>query len=100
MAEVDARLRQVVRKQLAEALGEPLERLSNDTRLRKLGRYTDAAARQIFAARGLQLPARGLQDIERVGHLLDALINARPGRITPESSLLAAAEEGTPGTPL
>ena len=43
---------------------------------------SDAAARQLFASRGLQLPA-SLQEFERVGHLLDAVINARPGTPLP-----------------
>jgi hypothetical protein len=108
MSAADPRLRQVVRKQLADVLGEPLERLANETRLRKLGRYRDELVRQLFAARGLEVPARGLQDIERVGQLLDAVLNARTARgaavpppaviveeAKPEPAPPPAAPEGT-----
>ena len=64
--------RRAVRQKLAELLREPLERVDNETRLRKLGRYDIAVARELLKVFGLTLSDERLRALERVKDLLEA----------------------------
>lgn len=68
--------RQLVRQKLAELLREPLERVANETRLRKLGRYETRVARELLKGFGLSLTEEQLRSLERVRDLLEAVESA------------------------
>lgn len=70
--------RRAVRMKLAELLKEPLDRLANDTRLRKLGRYDTDVARELLRVFGLQVSEDKLQALERVKDLLEVAEGAGP----------------------
>lgn len=84
--------RRAVRLKLAELLREPLERLANDTRLRKLGRYDVGVAQELLRVFGLELNEAQLRSLERVKDLLEAVESAPRGR--------AATHRASPEAPL
>src|SRR5262245_32447850 len=75
--------RRAVRQKLAELLREPLERLDNETRLRKLGRYDIGVARDLLRVFGLVISDDRLRTLERVKDLLEAVEGAPRARNAP-----------------
>jgi hypothetical protein len=87
--------RQVVRARLAELLHEPLERLANETHLRKLSRYDLRSARRLLNEFGLDLPEDQLHTIETVQQLLEAVESAP--RLARVGSRVAGQKPGDTG---
>ncbi len=88
--------RRAVRQKLAELLREPLERIANETRLRKLGRYDSEVARELLRVFGLTLSDEQLRSLERVKDLLAAVENAPRLR---ESRPVRPERESEPAPP-
>lgn len=83
---MDVSRRHVVRQKLAELLREPIERVSPETRLRRLVRYDPSVARELLRRFGVDLPEERLRQIERVRDLLDEALGevSPPQVVTPD----------------
>jgi hypothetical protein len=97
--------RRAVRQKLAELLREPLERVDNETHLRKLGRYDIAVGRELLKVFGLELSDDRLRALERVKDLLEAAESAGRSRAalkpnsTGEANPAASRIDALPVTP-